>query len=135
MTVVATTSPRAAAIVRLLHAGLAALDDFRAKSPGEAADIYAHVAAHMRSAAPMAFAALPAALAALVAPEPPVAGDVTGALNDGASYKLGIVADALWLKLRDHDDDKALVTMTAGQAGAFGRDFWRVLAKLGGGRG
>ena len=63
MVAASTTSPRALAILRSVRAVLAALDDFRAKSPDEAAQIYAHVAAHMRSAAPMAFAALPVALA------------------------------------------------------------------------
>ena len=138
MAAASTPSPMSSRGVQLLGAmrrNLELLVELEKSAPRDVEEIVLALIAHLRSWKPLAATAVPARIEtapfALVDLAPPAAaGDVTGQLNDGASYELGVIADALWLKLRDHDDDKALVTMTEGQAGAFGRDFARVLARL-----
>ena len=62
------TADRKLTISRTFSSAFAALDDYRAKSPADAGDVYAAIVAHVRSSAPQALLSLDTGPVVLVAP-------------------------------------------------------------------
>ena len=114
---------------RTFQSAFAALAEHGKAHPGEHAEIMAAVAAHVRSAAPLALLDLPA----VAVDESPVA-SVTRELGEGGRYALSTEGGCVVLSLVDPHDGAAVVALTGLQVTWLRADLASVAAGVGGGK-
>lgn len=105
------TSARATAIARTFAAAFEALREHGKRHPAEAQQIAESLSAHLRSAYPMSTMLDTGPVAKL----DPVA-SVERELADGSRYHMHSENGCTVLRIRDADDDIAVVTLTAVEA-------------------
>lgn len=109
-------SPSALSIIASFRAAFAALDDHRSQPERDL--VYAVVASHLRSAAPMALLGSADTLAPITEARIP--------LGDGAFVELSAPDGRLSLYLHDSTGSDAAAPMTLAQA----HELWAVLARV-----
>jgi len=120
-------SPRGLALQRTFAAAFEAAKEHAKTAPHEVAQLFEMLAAHLRSAAPLALGALATLDVATIEPETSVRVD----LGDGASYNLAIVDGFLRLQMFDVTGDETMHHFEVQAGKTFRDDLSRVLAAMG----
>jgi hypothetical protein len=120
-------SPRAEALQRTFRAAWSALAEHGRAFPGEAAEIYAACAAHVRSAAPMAM--LDTGPVARVSLEPVAA--IERELGEGAHVRISSEGGCVVVAVTDAHDGHAVVAITAAQSVTLRSDIASVASGIG----